>query len=194
MHFNWYYQQARLVYEHCTRNDNILEIGIGTSLLADLLRRRNWKVKTLDIDEDKNPDFCESASEVDYSTENIDIALAFEVFEHMPFTTFEKVIERLGESKVGGVYFSLSWNEYRLIDFKLSLPSIHEIHFRIPISSGKISTSTHFWELANREKNIDEKRLITVENVVGLFKKNGFDVALLRKVGRIQYFQAVLSH
>lgn len=196
IHFNWYYQQARLVYEHCARSDSLLEIGVGSSLLSDLLKRRNWKITTLDIDADKNPDICESASEFDFSSVNTDVVLAFEVFEHMPFTTFEKVVDRFSKSKVKSVYFSLPWNEFKLMEFKLWLPFVHDINFRLdlPVSRNRIDTLTHFWELANREKYLNEKRLVKIQSVVELFGKHGFDLIRLKKIGYIQYFQALRSH
>ncbi len=37
MHFNWYFHQADLIYKNCSREEKLLEIGVGTSLLSDLL-------------------------------------------------------------------------------------------------------------------------------------------------------------
>lgn len=190
-HFLWYYHQAKVVYDHCTRDENLLEIGLGAGLLSDLLKRRNWDIKTLDIDADKKPDICESASEFDYSSINVNVVLAFEVFEHIPFDTFKKVIERISESKVHGIYFSLPWSEYRLIDFKLSIPKFHNISFWIPIHSKKINTITHFWELATKPRMLNEKRLIRLDEVDAVFNQYGFMLTPIKKVGCIQFFKAV---
>ena len=192
-HFNWYYHQASLVYKYCDRSDHILEIGVGSSLLSDLLRRRKWEIATLDIDADKHPDICTSAVEFDYASITIDVVLAFEVFEHIPFVTFEQVVNRLGESKVKRIFFSLPWNEYRLVDFSLSMPIIHDVKFRIPLSKNKITTHAHFWELAKRERNLDEKKLVTVESISRLFDKGGYNLTPLNKVRNIQFFEANFS-
>ena len=53
-HFNWYFQQASIVYNNCSKTSALLEIGVGTGLLSDLLKKRGWNIKTLDIDEKKN--------------------------------------------------------------------------------------------------------------------------------------------
>ena len=92
IHYNWYYHQAKIVYDNCTRKDKILEIGIGTGVLSDILKKRKWEVTTLDIDEGKNPDICEDALSFNYLKAKIDVVLAYEVFEHIPFSTFHKLV------------------------------------------------------------------------------------------------------
>ncbi|MCP4553116.1 MAG: hypothetical protein GY834_14005, partial [Bacteroidetes bacterium] len=105
IHFNWHYQQAAIVYDKCNKSSNILEIGVGTNLLSDLLHRRKWSIKTLDIDEDKMPDYCASADDFEY--EDIDVILAFEIFEHIPYNTFKSLINKISKSEVSSVYFSV---------------------------------------------------------------------------------------
>lgn len=100
LHFSWYWNQADLVYTHCSREQNIVEISVGTNLLSDLLKRRGWKVRTIDIDKEKKPDFCVSAADFDYAAKKIDVVLAFEVFEHIPFATFETLVKNLSHSNV----------------------------------------------------------------------------------------------
>lgn len=190
VHFNWYYQQAKLVYDNCDRTDSILEIGIGTGLLSDLLRRRRWQITTLDIDEEKHPDICESASEFDYSSLDVNVVLAFEVFEHIPFATFENVIKCLSQAHVDRVFFSLPWNEYQLLDFKLTLPFLKEMKIAWSLSKRKITTHAHFWELAKRARTFPDKKLVKLEQMVSFFESQGFKVTPLVKVGCIQYFQA----
>ena len=159
-------------------------------MLSDLLKRRRWNVTTLDIDEDKNPDICASAVEFDYSSKKVDVILAFEVFEHMPYSTFKKVVDCLSGAKIKDVIFSLPWNEYRLVDFNLSMPIIRDIKIRIPIRKNKITTYAHFWELATHNKDLNGKRLVTLENIVDLFNENRYELTPLQKVKNIQYFKA----
>jgi len=189
-HFNFYYQQAKVVYDYCNRSDKILEIGVGSGLLSDLLKRRGWKVTTLDIDVEKSPDICESASDFDYLDASVDVVLAFEIFEHIPFSTFDKVIEKISASEVKGIYFSLPWNEVQLISFKLKLPIIDAWDFRLAIPRNKITTRAHFWELSKNKKEVDGKLLLTIETVRQLFEKYGYAINKLGKTGYIEYFQA----
>lgn len=190
IHFNWYYHQANLVYSNCSREQKIIEIGIGTGLLSDLLKKRGWDVKTLDIDNKKNPDFCDSAGEFNYSQHSTQVILAFEIFEHIPLPTFKKVISKLAKDNVRNIYFSLPWNERRIIDLNLKLPKLPTLRWNLSIPHGKIETHAHFWELGNKEKIFKDKQLVTIESLKNIFSKNGYRLSCLKKVGNIQYFSA----
>lgn len=192
MHFSWYYHQAKTVYDNCVREDNILEIGVGTGLLSDLLKKRKWNVTTLDIDKNKKPDICESALDFNYIETNFNVVLAFEVFEHMPFSTFQKVINKLQLSNVQKIYFSLPWNERQLIDFKLYMPFLKEVSFRLAIRRNKISTVAHFWELSKINRVLENKELVSYKAMVGVFFMNRYKVTALKKIGSIQYFESEL--
>jgi len=162
LHFNWCYQQADLAYSNCRRDQRILEIGIGTGLLSDLLRKRGWNIKTLDIDENKSPDFCSSASEFDFIHHNIEIVLAFEIFEHIPFSTFEKVVDKLADSDLKAIYFSLPWNERQLIDFRLKLPRLEPLVWSLSFPTGEIVTRAHFWELSKKPDHLAQSNWSTL--------------------------------
>lgn len=192
-HFIWYWNQAHLVYSSCSRDQKLLEIGVGTSWLSDLLKRRGWQAVTLDIDEEKCPDFCASAVDFDYGAQDIDVILAFEIFEHIPFSTFEKVIAKFAESNIQYVYFSLPCCEIEVASITLKLPKLRSRSLRLSMPSRKIRTKAHFWEIARREKKFDdEKRLITLRQLDGLFRSNGYLLKHERKVRYIQYFSATI--
>jgi uncharacterized UPF0146 family protein len=190
IHFSWYYYQAKLVYENCDRSNKILEIGVGTNLLSDLLKRRKWNILTLDIDKDKAPDICESAYDYDFTNDNIDVILAFEIFEHIPFDTFEKIINNISKSNINKILFSLPWNERVLFNISLKFPKIRQLYFQLSLPLGHISTEAHFWELCKFSKKLIGKELKKVNSVVDLFHANGFSLALDKKIGNIQYFTA----
>ncbi|AGA88907.1 hypothetical protein Thimo_0030 [Thioflavicoccus mobilis 8321] len=190
IHFNWYWNQANLVYTHCSKDQKILEIGVGTSLLSDLLKRRGWHLHTLDIDEKKKPDFCASAADFDYSAQSIDVILAFEVFEHIPFSTFEKVIAKLSVSNVRFVYFSLPWCERQIVNLCFKLPKLQKVSLSYTRPRGNITTQAHFWELSRKGKSLDGKQLVTIEKLQNLFTDNGYSFDALNKIGYIQYFRA----
>lgn len=190
-HFLWYHRQARIVYENCAKNQSILEIGVGTSLLSDLLKRRGWNIRTLDIDEKKTPDYCSDALSFDYSSEGVEVVIAFEIFEHIPFTTFEKVIRKLREGGVKEVYFSLPWNKKRLIEFWVKFPKLPSFRFWLGLPIGKVLTTNHFWELSKVDKGAaGGKNLISLSTMKAVFHDNGFSVRFEQKSGRIQFFSA----
>ncbi|XOF34042.1 MAG: class I SAM-dependent methyltransferase [Candidatus Electrothrix sp. YB6] len=190
IHFSWYYHQADIVYSNCSRNQKMLEIGIGTGLLSDLLKKRGWDIKTLDIDEKKNPDFCDSAVGFDYEKQSIQVVLAFEVFEHMSFSIFEKVIYKLDQHNVTTIYFSLPWNERRILDLNLKIAKLPSLIWRLAIPAGRINTRTHFWELGKKEKTFGDKKLITLKSMIDIFLKNEYKISCLKRIENIQYFSA----
>lgn len=191
MHFNWYFHQAELVYSNCSRDSRMLEIGVGTSLLSDLLKRRGWDIRTLDIDEDKSPDFCGSAVTFGYKEHSIQVVLAFEIFEHIPFSTFKKTIEKLAGQGIKEIYFSLPWNERRLFELNVKLPKLRKISWSLDWPSGKITTCAHFWELGRKAQVFqDGKELVTLKTLTDVLSDAGYMVTELKKIGCIQYFSA----
>jgi hypothetical protein len=190
VHFNWYYHQADMVYRNLNRNHKILEIGIGTGLLSELLKRRKWDIKTLDIDEEKHPDFCESAIDFDYREHGIEAVLAFEIFEHIPFSTFKKVVGKLCRSEINTVCFSLPWCERELVSFSLKLPKLSKMQWSLRVPIKKIYTKAHCWELSTVDMPVGKKQLIGLHTLLNLFADHEYSVALDKKVGCIQYFCA----
>src|SRR5690606_34178327 len=123
-HFNWYHIQAELVYMFCQRWERILEIGVGTGLVSDLLANRGWNIKTLDIDEGKRADYHQNALDFDYKKNDINVIMAFEIFEHIPLETFMKLIEKISNHGVDRIYFSVPFNKRRVLHLDLKLPKI----------------------------------------------------------------------
>jgi hypothetical protein len=189
-HFTWYYHQAKLVYEKCDRSDRILEIGVGTGLLSDMLKKRGWSLSTLDIDQNKHPDHCASALDFDYKSHQIDSILAFEIFEHIPFDTFKKVIYKISASGVRRVCFSLPWNERKVFGITVKLPKLKEVSWSVWFPLNKICTHAHFWELSNRGRKIDGKELVDLSQVRDVFRQAGFELCLEKRSASIQYFSA----
>lgn len=190
VHFSWYYYQGEIVYNKLNRGQKILEIGLGTGLISDMLKRRKWDIKTLDIDEDKHPDFCDSAVDFDYQKHGVQAVLAFEIFEHIPYSTFSKVIEKLSRSNVNAICFSLPWCDQELFSFLIKLPILPKVQWSLRVSKKKIYAKSHFWELSKVEMQSGEKKLISLETMRDLFKNHGYSVELGKKIGYIQYFFA----
>ena len=192
-HFSYYWNQLSLIYKCCSREEQILEIGVGTSLLNDVLRRRKFKTLTLDIDSGKNPDFCVNALDFDYQKENIETVLAFEIFEHIPFDTFRKVIDKLSNSSVNKIIFSVPWCEYSLSPIRIKLPKLPPFEPRFSIPRNSIGTPAHFWELTRGSKNIrlsSNKLLLSIRSLQSLFLRNHWTLSPAHRVGSIQFFLA----
>ena len=192
-HFNYYWNQLSLVYKNCRRDEEILEIGVGTSFLSDILRRREFKISTLDIDPLKKPDHNANALEFDYSTNNFSSLLAFEIFEHIPFDTFQKVIHKVSDSDVTKIIFSVPWAQYYFAPLRIKLPRLPVFEPAIVIPRKKIRTPAHFWELTSSSRidsTKDKKLLMPMKELSKLFNSNGWSLNLCKRVGCIQFFIA----
>jgi hypothetical protein len=195
-HFRYYWKQLSLVYETCSREEEILELGVGTSLLSDVLRRRRFRISTLDIDPDKHPDYCANALDFDYSSKPFSTLLAFEIFEHIPFATFSKVVDVIGDSSINKIIFSVPWCEHLIQPFTLKLPRVPAWSPSIKLRHNHIGTPAHFWELG-RIKTVqacnDEKLLIPFHELENLFSRSDWTIKRIDRRNNIQFLIASRS-
>lgn len=198
-HWGFYWHQARLIEDRVPQDNKMLEIGVGTKFLSNYLASRGRAITTLDIDEDKAPDYVEDASSFDYGALNLDTVLAFEIFEHLPFPLFCRVIERLAECQVNQIIFSVPWCEKKLLRGQIKFPRMNPYRFSLTLPWRSVTTENHFWELdpvgiLNRGRSVEqasnEKVLIPLKQVLSLFEDYGYSVCLEKKVDYIQFFSA----
>ncbi len=93
-HWRLYWQQQNLMDGYIAEDDHLLEIGVGTGFTANYLRAKNLTVTTADIDKGKNPGIVTNIVSYDFP-DSYDSVLAFEVFEHIPFSEFASLLPRL---------------------------------------------------------------------------------------------------
>lgn len=191
-HFSYYWSQAQLVFNGVGRDEKILELGCGTKLLSDLLRRRGFDVSTLDIDEAKQPDYCSDASTFDYSVEAFTSLLAFEIFEHIPWQTFEKVLGRISSSAISRVIFSVPWAVTSYKPIRLHIPRVGVVAPEIRLPRRSITTPAHFWELRSargqrRNPDVDFRTPAQLEHA---FTSRGWRLETLSRRNYIQFFEA----
>lgn len=77
----------------------ILDIGIGNRVVYDILKLLDYNVEGLDIDKELNPDYV-----MDVRSEELlkfkgkfDLVIASQMFEHIPYNDFLRVIKNLSE-------------------------------------------------------------------------------------------------
>jgi len=87
-----YYWQFKTAIE--TRPLNVLEIGIGGSILKNMLRRFGIHAITLDIDRELSPEVVACVTALPFGDAEFDTVLCREVLEHMPY---EESVRGLGE-------------------------------------------------------------------------------------------------
>lgn len=161
-----YFHQLELVARTGARE--LLEVGIGSSILARELRARGLGVKTLDIAADLQPDIVGSVLQVSLHDGAVDAALAFEVLEHL---RFEDQKQALGElARVSRKFVAVSvphpgW--VFLVVFKIPLLPRIECMLQIPFFWKQHAfNGEHYWELGKRGYSV--RRFVAVARQAGL--------------------------
>jgi 2-polyprenyl-3-methyl-5-hydroxy-6-metoxy-1,4-benzoquinol methylase len=130
-------------------------VGIGTDMLTPILKNFNYKVSTMDIIDELNPDFVGSLHELDKVVENkkFDLIVCSHILEHIPYNLFETCLEQIQRhSRYSLIYLPDSGiafgAELRILPkwrkiFTLFLPifKFKKIHFN----------GEHYWELDLKE-------------------------------------------
>lgn len=191
-HWIYYWHQINLINRYLEKGSNIIEIGVGTKFLCNYLKSKGYLVKTVDIDEEKKPDYISSASDFDFSLTRADTVVAFEIFEHIPYSTFQKVVSNIKASNVENIIFSIPRAQRSLLKLAIKLPKLDVINIAINIPRRKIKTKNHFWELSYLIKgnNKDTKKLISEEKVMAVFKENCFKVDRIERINNIIFYLA----
>lgn len=192
-HWIYYWHQANLVWKEVPKSSKLLEIGVGTGFLSNYLKGQGWSVKTLDIDEGKNPDIIGDASTYEFDKVRPDAVLAFEIFEHLPFPLFARTVENIGKSTAQSVIFSIPWAARPIFSLSIKLPKIKEKHFSVLLRRNIVTESNHHWELHSNPKGNEavakggRKGTVSLSAVKSVFESSGFDVELCGMEQRIQF-------
>lgn len=195
-HWCFYWRQASLVENFASNSSQLVEIGVGSAFLQNYLKARGRNVISVDIDENKNPDFVSDASQFNFGSLKPDCILAFEVFEHIPYPLFQRVVTNIARAEPSVIIFSLPRSVRYLVQFRLKLPKIPPLEANITIPKRKILTPNHFWELSmfgGTAKGVvegDQKGVVGVNQIIHTFNDNGYSVKKVASEGRINFFVA----
>ena len=175
-HWNSYWIQQRLIEDFVKENESLLEIGVGSGFCSNYLRSKGFSVTTLDIDKDKNPDIVANicTDKINYT---YDAILAFEVFEHIPFPCFSKVLSEISKQNVRKVILSIPESKFSFLKLNLKILG-KEFSFQFSITRKKLPNflkkkyklcKAHNWELNYSNK-------YTFKELEKLFIKKGFKI------------------
>jgi 2-polyprenyl-3-methyl-5-hydroxy-6-metoxy-1,4-benzoquinol methylase len=153
-----YWHQLRAVL--AVRPRSVLEIGAGSGVFRDYLRRAGVAVTTFDLDASRGADFVGDVAKLDASLPadlTFDAVCAFQVLEHLPLAELDICIQQLASRARPHVFVSLPyrglrvrlalwWGDHRLtLGHKFMLPWRHkpipEHHWELgyPHTAGKIT-------------------------------------------------------
>ncbi len=152
--YRWisYYHQLDSVFsvaEMLTKEHgkiSVLEIGPGDKTVSTMLKHNKFKLKTMDIASDINPDIL--ASLPDLPIKKVDIILCCEVLEHIEYDDVVKSLENMSKKSKFTIISVPHKSLY--LSFMLRLPIIKPLRFLIDIPTPFIShkfDGQHYWEL-----------------------------------------------
>ena len=166
------FQFLSFFYQQKTIKDlnkkNILEIGIGNKFLTNYLKSNDFKITTCDIDKNLNPDYVADIRKLPFENNSFDLAVAFEVLEHLPFADFEialKEMKRVSQEYVvislphSSIFFSLTAIfpfirtvfKKRYFNFFIKITQF----FRLNQYDGQ-----HYWEMGRRGTSKNKIKII----------------------------------
>ena len=176
--------QQKIMEPYIDQEMNLIELGVGSGFCANYLKSRGFNIETIDIDAAKKPDYL-----ADITTwvpeKQYDALLSYQVFEHIPFSIFESIIERLSSLKIKYLFVSVPYNymsKGTILEGRVKFPILKFRTFRInwpPFVSVPIREKHHQWEL-------DDKHT-PKEKYYDVFTKNGYKGIQKRKMHYAQY-------
>jgi len=159
-----FWHQLELVRQ--TNAASVLEVGVGTGLVAETLRKLGIETKTLDIDPALNPDLVGSVTDLpQHLTKTFDAALAAEVLEHLPWSEVPKALRELARVARTHVIVTLPYRG-TIVAWSFKLPLI-------PWLTGLIKfphlwkehtfDGEHYWELGTRGRSVAAFRALSAQ-------------------------------
>lgn len=146
-----YYHQFQNIFNH--NPESVLEIGTGSGITAKILRENNIKVVTVDNDPKTNPDIVGDVLKLPFKNNSFDMTVAFEILEHLPFSSFSMALKEMGRVARNNVIISLPDHGKSLLRLTFKLPFTKEknIQLRIPAINNKKywAPCGHHWEMGN---------------------------------------------
>lgn len=152
---SYFYQIDLLTGVVTDANAKILEIGKGSGVFSDHIKKTGLQITTVDIDGSLKPDYTADVRKLPFQDNAFDAVVAYEILEHLPFEDFEKALQELKRVSKKHVLISLPYRSSGF-EFILKLPFIRtlfkkpflDFFVRWPLRFGGIKTSgQHYWEM-----------------------------------------------
>jgi SAM-dependent methyltransferase len=145
---------ARQIGETLTLSpENVLEIGIGNSVVSTFLRGAGIPTVTTDLCPDLQPDIAASVTELPFREGAFDTVLCFEVLEHLPFDRFASCLSEIRRISRRYTLLSLPHSgRYYTLTAKLPrfYPNIFiEAPYLFPPQHSY--NGIHYWEIGKRD-------------------------------------------
>lgn len=163
--FTSYYHQVHATMQ--LRPRTLLEVGIGNGVFLGILRGLGVNAYGMDIDPDLQPSLCGSVLAIPLHNAAVDVAVACQILEHLPFESFVPAVRELARVSRKGVVISLPESGNAAV--AVTLPFVRKLRFAfraIPWSATHRFDGQHHWEINKR--GYSRKRILAAMNEGGL--------------------------
>ncbi|MBO6794882.1 MAG: hypothetical protein JJ895_13305 [Balneolaceae bacterium] len=162
------------------KQHTIYEVGKGSGFTSEYLNSKGYSIKTIDIDENKNPDLLLDITKDQIPTS--DAYIAFEILEHIPFLDAEKFIKTLKDNGTKYLVFSLPYAFKTFIWIEGFLLKYGGFKINLGKKRKSIISEHHYWELGINGHN--------VKSIKGILGKYNFKVVKDYKYRNHHFFVA----
>ena len=143
-----YWHQLDEIFK--TDPKTVVEVGVGSGFTGRYLQSHGIQYTSIDIDARLNPTITASVLDLPLEDNLFEVAVCFEVLEHLPFTDFTPALRELARISSGPVIISVP-DATRAIRFLARLPRNIKIQkvFQYPTRTPRIKDlyCNHKWEI-----------------------------------------------
>lgn len=147
---------------------SILEIGVGDKVFGDYIKNNTGiGYISMDIAEDLKPDVVAGITSLPFKDSEFDVACAFEVLEHLPFSSLDAALSELSRVSKKAVIISLP-HFGPSCELSLKVPMLKRIKlaFKLPIHPKHQWNGEHYFEIGKKGYEIGKMRRILRERFV----------------------------
>lgn len=169
---SYYYQLNEILNLPKSKVKTILEIGVGKCYLQALLSLYEYELFTLDITDKYQPDYIADIRDMPLKSDSVDLVLAFQVLEHLPYEEFAKCLTELRRVTKRYLFISLPYKSNSFfLHINVKLPVFHKMidifsciwgyYPDIDVAqfnARKDKENPHYWELGR--KSFPKSRII----------------------------------
>ncbi len=146
-----YYYQFQSIFN--LNPQSVLEVGVGSGITTKMLRDNNVKVTTFDNNPKTHPDVLGDVLKLPFEDNHFDMAVGFEIFEHLEFSSFATALGEMRRVSRKNVIISLPDHAKSLLRLTIKIPFLREksIQIRIGAVNNKKywAPCGHCWEMGN---------------------------------------------
>lgn len=171
--WNSYWHQLDLLSH--TKAATVLEIGVGSGVVARELKSRGVQVTTVDIAEDLSPDVVGSVTQLPFEANAFDCVLAAEILEHIQFSDVPQALKEIARVTRSHAVISIPHPGWVFsIIYKLPLLPRIALMLQIPFFWKEHHfNGEHYWELG--------KKGYPIARFLGAAKEAGLTLVRLEK-------------